>query len=177
MFVFLAMITVFILYLPQPLTSNYLQNVKLLTKPQIGLLGSIGNIGNALAAIALGGINPAVGLLFGQASVVIYSFILWQTSNFSLFGVAYFILGGYRLARIMITSVIRTFVDDHEVGLGFGVLETACGLSIILAPILAGFLFNIDSSLPYKVSIYLISLLIILTAAFVLINKNITKKQ
>ncbi len=167
MFVILAMITVFILYLPQPLTSNYLQNVKLLTKPQIGLLGSIGNIGNALAAIALGGINPAVGLLLGQASVLIYSFILWQTSNVSLFGVAYFILGGYRLARIMITSVIRTFVDDHEVGLGFGILETACGLSIILAPILAGLLFNIDSALPYKASILLVILLIILSVVFV----------
>lgn len=166
MFVGLAMLTVFILYLPQPLTSNYLQNVKLLSKSQIGLLGTIGNTGNAFAALVLGGIHPTIGLIVGQLSVAAYSLILWKTDQFGIFGIAYFILGGYRLARNMITSKIRSFVNDREVGLAFGILETACGMSVILAPLLAGLIYKLDATLPYKLAIPLTLCLIPLTIIF-----------
>ena len=49
--IFLAM---FVMYLPQPLTPRFLQNERGLSLESIGLLGSIGNLGNTLLALALG---------------------------------------------------------------------------------------------------------------------------
>ncbi len=50
----LVFITMFALYLPQPLTPNYLQNQQNFPLQTIGQLGAAGSLGNALIMLGLG---------------------------------------------------------------------------------------------------------------------------
>ncbi len=159
----LMFFTMFALYLPQPLTPNYLQNVHRVDTQWIGILAAIGNLGNALVTLILGSMNPVRGFLAGQLLVGIFSFTMWRGTNAAWFGIGYFCLGGYRLCRSMALANTRPLVRATEVGLAFGMIETANAAAIILAPVLAGFLYN--QSPP---SIYAIALLCI--AAVMLIN-------
>jgi len=159
----LMFFTMLALYLPQPLTPNYLQNVHRVDTQWIGILAAIGNLGNALVTLFLGSMNPVRGFLAGQLLVGIFSFTMWRGTNAAWFGIGYFCLGGYRLCRSMALANTRPLVRATEVGLAFGMIETANAAAIILAPVLAGFLYN--QSPP---SIYAVALLCI--AAVMLIN-------
>ena len=166
-FLGLSFITMLVLYLPQPLTSNFLQNQQGLSKSTIGLLGAFGSLGNAFATLVLGNISPFMGLMIGQVWVAFFSAtFLWGNSPF-WFGLGYFFFGGYRLARSMSLAYARPMVHQSQTGLLFGVIETVNSFSVILAPVIAGFLYNFNPMLIYKVSLVAI-LVIFCTNLFVL---------
>jgi MFS family permease len=162
----LAFFVVMVLYLPQPLTSNYLQNEQHLSAAAIGTLGTIGNIGNTFATLILGGMNATAGMITGILMVAVYSSSLFWGAKSWVFGIGFFMLGGYRLSRSMMIARIRSVIRDHEVGLAFGILETINGAAIILTPVLAGVLYQVNPKIIYLISLPCLFILLIAVILF-----------
>jgi len=164
----LVAITIFVLYLPQPFIPNYLQNEKLLELDRIGQLGSIGNLGNAIIILSLGRFNSVFGYLFGQLLVILSMLMFWRGNQPVWFGLGYFLLGGYRLTRVMLVAYARPLIHAADVGRAFGYLETVNSTAIILAPLAAGFLYDLDPELLFGSSVFLILAIFIVNSFFML---------
>jgi MFS family permease len=169
--VFLGMIfiTILSMYLPQSFTPSFLQNQHELSRSTIGILGAIGNLGNAFATLVLGNISPYLGMVIGQLWVAIFAGVfLWGESTW-WFGLGYFFFGGFRLYRSMILAEARTMVHPGQTGLLYGIIETTAAFSVILAPVIAGFLYNHNPTLMYESA--LIAVLIMMTANILYLRK------
>ena len=151
----------FAMNLPQPLTPNFLQNQRQLSLVSIGQLGSLGSLGNAILMLLLGNLPGQVGLLLGQVSMGLFSLLLWQGTGLIWYGLGYFFIGGYRLCRSMVLALARPLVHPEQVGLAFGTIETINGLTIILAPLAAGILYQYEPGMIYPISLGLIIITII----------------
>lgn len=157
----------FAMYLPQPLSSNYLQNQHHLGLAEIGRLGSVASVGIVVLSLALGSLSSRLGLLLGQVALGLFALFLWRGSGLTWFTVGYFLLGGYRLARTMAVAHARSLVRAHNVGLAYGMIETANASAVVLAPWLAGQLYERQPTMMYSTSLGLIFISILITALFV----------
>jgi DHA1 family tetracycline resistance protein-like MFS transporter len=160
-FLGLGLVVMMALYLPQPFTPKFLQDVRGLSLESIGLLGTIGGIGNTVLSILLGFLDARLGFILGQVSVGIYSVLIWQMNGYNWFAISYFLLGGFRASRSLFMAQIRPLVHESQMGLAYGISESVLGLTGIIAPILAGFLYQRD-----KASIYPLACLAIIACIF-----------
>ncbi len=64
----------------------------------------------------------------------------------------------------MLAAFGRHLVEPNKLGLAFGFLESANSFSIILAPLLAGFLYAKNPESIYQVTIILVGVILILNA-------------
>jgi MFS family permease len=156
----------FVMYLPQPLTPRFLQNERGLSLESIGLLGSIGNLGNSVLALVLGQFAARTGFLLAQASVAVFSVLLWNGTGLAWYAFGFFILGGYRSARSLIFAEVRPLIHSAQMGLAYGVAETFNSMAIMLAPLLAGVLYTQEPGRVYWVSAGLIAVMVIVTGIF-----------
>jgi MFS family permease len=161
--IFLAM---FVMYLPQPLTPRFLQDVRGLSLERIGLLGSIGSLGNTLLALLFGQLAARTGFLLAQVTVAAFSLLLWKGTGLGWYALGYFLLGGFRSARSLIYAQIRPMIHSAQMGLAYGVAETFSSLAIMLAPLLAGVLYIQEPVRVYPISIGLIVGTLVLTGIF-----------
>lgn len=153
----------FSMYLAQPLTPNYLTDVRGFTFTDAGVIFTAGALGNAIINIILGRINPRIAYPIAQASVALFVLLVWNGTGLGWFVAGYFLLGGFRAARPLVSAQSRELVQESQMGLTFGILETVSAVIFILTPILAGFLFVRDPSLPYPLSLGLIAVSIVAT--------------
>jgi len=160
-FLILTAITMFAVYLPQPLTPNFLQNQQQLSRTTIGILGAMGSLGNAVAMLVFGNLNAFTGFIIGQVWVLIFTAIYLKGNSAIWFGLGYFFMGGYRLCRSMVLAVSRSLVHPGQTGMAFGMIETANSVAVITAPILAGVLYNKAPYSMYSVSGWLITAVIL----------------
>ncbi len=157
----LAFLTVVALYLVIPLTPNYLKNVQELTIQQIGWLGSIACLGNVVIYLALGNLKPVIGFLAGQPLMIIYVLLIWKGTAFWMYGLGYFLASGYRLTRSMLLATAKSVIHPADTGLAFGLLESVNGLGVVLAPAMAGLLYDRTPDLMYKVGLILIAIVVL----------------
>lgn len=162
-FIFIAM---FVAYLPQPLSSNFLHNVRALSYSQIGQLGSISALGMVMMSMTLGRLNTRVGFMAGQAAIAIFTLLLWRGNSLLLFAAGYFFLGGFRISRTLGSAKSNEMVDQSRMGLAYGLTETVFSSATMLAPPLAGYLYEINPSLTYSVSFGLIIVSMMLSAVY-----------
>ena len=155
-FLALGFFVMMAIYLPQPFTSKFLQDVRGLSLEQIGFLGTIGGAGNTALSFLLGFLDARLGFILGQVSVGMYSVLLWQMNGYGWFAVSYFMLGGFRASRSLFMAQIRPLVHESQMGLAYGISETVLGLTGILAPITAGFLYERDTISIYPVAFFAI---------------------
>lgn len=160
-FIALGFLVMLATYLPQPFTSKFLQEVRGLNLSQIGLLGTLGGAGNTTLTFLLGFLDARLGFLLGQVGVGMYSLLLWQANSYGWFAAAYFLLGGFRAVRSLFMAQIRPLVHESQMGLAYGFSETILGLTGILAPVAAGFLYA-----RAPISIYPVALVAILLSIF-----------
>ncbi len=139
---FLGFLGLFFMVFTQNFTSVYLIDFKSINLQQIGYLGTIGSIGNVIFALTLGHLSSKIGFLLSFPLTLLFPILLLLGKNFVWYGLAYFSFGGYRLARSMLLAYSREFVHSRETGLAYGIIETANGLAIILAPPLCGIVYN-----------------------------------
>ncbi|HWQ46078.1 MAG TPA: MFS transporter [Longilinea sp.] len=170
-------LTLFALYLPQPLTPNFLQDVRGLSSQGIGVLGSIGNLGNAVVALTLGSLLPAWGMIIGQFLVAGAAIAFWQGTGVIWYGLGYFLFSGYRLVNMMILAFIRPSIPPQNTGLVFGFVATINGLAIILAPMVAGLLFDQRPVLIYTTALGALMLSLISTGIALLFMKKRRQNQ
>jgi MFS family permease len=159
-------LAIFAMYLPQPLTPNFLSNQGGLDLSQIGILFSVSSIGVVVMNLVLGSLPALRGFLFGQIAVGIFTLILWLGSGLSWYLVGFFLLGGYRTARNLGMAQVRELVPSAKMGLAFGLSETVSGSAVILAPLLSGYLYTINPTLMYTVGLGLILVSLIMSARF-----------
>ncbi len=161
-FLGITMVTIFVLYLPSPLSPNFLKNQMVLSESTIGLLGAFGSLGNAMAVLIFGNLQPLLAFFIGQVWVLLCTLLFIKGTSPVWFGLGYFFLGGMRLSKTMILTITRSLIHPGETGLAYGMVETACAIAVILAPILAGALYKQDAWLIYKVPFFAILAVMIL---------------
>ncbi|MGH8247961.1 MAG: MFS transporter, partial [Gammaproteobacteria bacterium] len=161
-FLSILFVATFVMFLPQPLTPNYLQNERGISLGLMGWIGSVGGIGNVAFNLLLGRMNPRLGFILGQACVGLFALLLWKGGSFLWYALGYFLLGGFRAARILAFAQIRVLVHPAHMGLAYGIAEAVNAFAMILSPLLAGYLYE-----QSPVSIYPISLGLLLFAMLI----------
>lgn len=147
---------VFSMHISQPLTPNYLANVRNFEFTDTGLIFSVGALGNAVLNVLLGRLNPRKAFPIAQGFVALFVLFVWNGTGIGWFLAGYFLLGGFRASRPLTSSLARELVQESQMGLTFGILETVNAIIFIVTPTLAGFLFTLDPSLPYPLSLGLL---------------------
>src|SRR5574341_812266 len=163
-FVLAYFLATFAMYLPQPLSPNFLQNQRSLGLVQIGQLYSISSIGIVVLNLILGQLNASLGFLIGQVTVGLFALILWKGNSFVWYGLAYLLLGGFKSARVLATAQIRSIVSKSNMGLAFGLAETVTAIALFLAPPLAGYFYARDPLKIYALSLAAIACSVLLSA-------------
>jgi len=161
--IFLAILTVF---LPQPLAANFLRNQRSVSISQIGQLGSLGALGGVIVMLIFGHMSAINALLIGQIGVMIFALALWQGVSMIWYGIGYIFLGGFRLCNAMVVALVRPVVREREVGLAFGFVGSVSSLSIMVAPVIAGLLYDFRPVAIFPVAIVGLFLTITLTLVF-----------
>lgn len=152
-FLALGFVVIFATYLPQPFTPKFLEEIRHLSLGQIGLLGTLGGAGNAILSIGLGTLNARLGFLLGQGTVWASTLLLWQSHAYGWFALAFFLLGGFRAGRSLFMAQVRPLVHQSQMGLAYGIAETAGSAATFVAPIAAGFMYDKDPALIYPVAL------------------------
>jgi MFS family permease len=148
-------------YLPQPLTSNFMQDYRHLTLSQIGTLGSIGSLGNAFLAIVLGTINARIGFLAGQLAVLLASMIIWKGTGLPWYMLGYFFLGGFRVCKSLSMALTRPLIHASQMGIAYGFIETVSSVAIIIAPPIAGMIYQQQPEMIFIIGALTIGLIFI----------------
>jgi len=146
----------FAMYLAQPLTPNFLKETRHLSLSQTGWVFSAGALGNALLTVAVSQFKPRHGFILGQLCVALFAALMWMGSGLPAFMLAHFLLGGFRAARPMAQAQARELVHPSQMGLMYGTIETAYSIIFIVAPPLAGVLFERDPFFIYPLAFGLI---------------------
>ena len=157
---------IFAMYLSQPLTPNFLTDVRRLSLSETGLIFTAGALGNSLMAIVLSRVPPRRGFLIAQALVILFAWLIWKGLNLPIFMLGYFLLGGFRAGRPMIMAQARELVHDSQMGLTYGIMETISAVIFVLTPPIAGLLFEYDPKIVYPLSIGLIVISILVSYFF-----------
>jgi len=165
-FVFVSFIAMFSMFLPQTLTPNFLQNEHGVSLFWLGRLGSIGSLGNAVFNLVIGQMNIGLGFILSQISVCLFAGMLWQGNHLFWYGLGFFLLGGYRSARMLAFAHVRSLIHQSQMGLAYGVAETFNSLAILLAPSLAGFLYEGAPASIYPISLGLMAFSILVSLIF-----------
>lgn len=160
------MLVVFALYLPQPLTPNFLQNQAGLSVAQIGNLFALSSIGVVLLNLVLGHLDGRLGYLLGQVCVGLYALLVWRSSGLFGLGAGMLLLGGYRPVRVLAAAQIRRLVPSARMGLSFGLSETASSLATIAAPVLAGYLYAVNPASIFPAALTLIAAALSISLVF-----------
>jgi MFS family permease len=160
----LIFLATFCMYLPQPLSQNFLLNQRSVSLIQIGWLISCRSLGVVLFNLVIGHLNPRKGYLISQALVAGFTVFLWLGTGFPWYMLGYFLMGSYMTARTMASAQGRALVESSRMGLAYGTIETVSALAVILAPPIAGLLYNINPPLVYPVSLGLIMVALLCTA-------------
>lgn len=156
----------FSMHLAQPLTPNYLEDVRGITLGNTGLIFSMGALGNAVLAVTLSRLNPRGGFLIAQALVILFALCLWWGTSLPVFALGYFLLGGFRAARPLFMAQARELVPASQMGLTYGTIEMVNAMIFIITPVVAGYLFKPDPTLVYQIGIMLIALSIVVSYIF-----------
>jgi len=156
-FVMVFAFAIFAMYLPQPLTPNFLKGVRHLTLTETGWVFSAGALGNSLLAFAFSRVKPRSGFLAAQFLVALFAVLIWRGTGLPIFLLGYFLLGGFRAARPMAMAQARGLVHTSQMGLAYGTMETVSSTIFIISPPIAGFVFERDPFLVYPLAIGLIA--------------------
>ncbi len=159
-------LTIIALSTPQQLTSVYLQDVHHLSLQQIGLTGTFAGIGGAVILFALGSAPALAGMIASQALLGLFCLFMWRGQNAAVFYIGYLFVGGSPLYRSMAAATVRPLVKTSDMGLAYGLVETGNALAVILAPLVAGFLYHYQPESVYTISLIALVVMITLTVGW-----------
>ena len=155
-YLLLTFFVMFGLYLPQPLTPNYLQNLRGISLVVMGQLISMRSLGVVAFNIILGHFNARLGYLLAQVCMGLFAALIWLGTGLPVFMAGYLLMGSYITARGLVLAQGRMLVHAHNMGIAYGSLETIMSLGIVLGPPLAGYLYTLNPDSIYFTSLALI---------------------
>jgi hypothetical protein len=141
------------MYLPQPLTVNFLQNEQQVNIGWIGVLIAARSLGVVLLNLTLGRKNARYAYLVTQAGVGLFVLLIWRGNGILYYLAGYLLLGAYQTSRSLAAAQGRALVEDHEMNIAYGLIETVSSLAVILAPPLAGVLYAQNPTWVYTASL------------------------
>jgi len=159
-------IAVFSMYLAIPLSQNFLQNERGINLAQMGVLISARSVGVVLLNLTLGQLNARIGFLLTHLCMAFFSILLLRGNGFYAYLVGYLLMGSYTTARSLITAQGRSLAQASNMGVAYGMIETAAASAIILASPLAGILYAKNPNLIYSTSLVLIIAALIVAIFF-----------
>ena len=80
--------------------------------------------------------------------------------------IGYLLMGGYQTARSLSNAQVRSLVTAADMGISYGTVEAVNSTAIIVAPLLAGFLYSFNPEVIYLGSFFLIIIAILATIIF-----------
>ena len=155
-YVFLTFLIMFGMYLPQPLSQNFLQNERQVDLETIGQLIAARSIGIVVLNLILGQLNARVGMLISQVSMGLFAVFIWLGTGFPFYIAGYLLIGSFITARGLVIAQGRVLVNSANVSMAYGVLETIIAITMVLGPPAAGALYAIHPELTYSVSLCVI---------------------
>jgi len=162
-FLLVVFFVAFVLYLPQPLSPNFLQNQRQVNLIQMGQMIALSGLGVVVLTLVLGHLNGRLGLLLAQVAMAAFALFIWQGNGMGWYLAAYFFMGSYRTARSLAIAQGKSLLHDAHMGLGYGMIEVAIAASIVVAPPLAGWLYAQNPHWIYSISLSLIGVALLLT--------------
>ena len=156
-YILLIFFITFGMYLPQPLSQNYLQNEKGVGLVAIGQLLSVRSTGIVVLNLILGHLNARLGYLLSQVGMVFATLFIWLGSGFPAYMAGYLLMGSYITGRGLAIAQGRVLVQAANMGRAYGMLETAMASAMVLGPPLAGLLYEINPDLIYITGLVLIA--------------------
>lgn len=172
----IILVVMFALYLPYPLTSNFLQNERNLSLSNIGILGSALSVASVLLILLLGHLHPLKVFVIGQVAMISFCLLIWKGTSLPWYVLAYFLVGGFRLSASLKSALVRPFVGSHEVGLAFGITEAIGHLAFVLAPIFSGYLYDKNPESMYTVGLIVLGVSVVLTLLIMRFKGAFTKR-
>ncbi|HEX9019581.1 MAG TPA: MFS transporter [Anaerolineaceae bacterium] len=163
---FIIFFTIIALSTPEQLTSMYLQDVHHLSLQQIGLTGTFAGIGGAVILFALGNVPALAGMIAGQALLGLFCLFMWRGQNAAVFYIGYLFASGYRLFHSMAAAAVHPLVKTSNIGLAYGLVELGNALAVILAPLVAGFLYHAQPESVFTISMAALVVMITLTVGW-----------
>ncbi len=149
-------LTTFAMYLPQPLTPNFLKGERGLSIVQMGWVGTAGSAGNFALNLLLGSLNARTGFILGQVLVGLFSLAIWKGTGIPFYMLGYFLLGGFRAARMLAFAQVRSVILQAQMGLAYGIAETLGSLAVIVAPLISGAMYEGAPESVYPLSLILL---------------------
>jgi len=156
-YLLLTFFVMFGLYLPQPLTPNFLQNLHGVSLVVMGQLISMRSLGVVAFNIVLGHFNARLGYLLAQICMGLFAGLIWLGGGLPAYMLGYMLMGSYITARGLVLAQGRTLVHATNMGMAYGSLETVMSLAIVFGPPLAGFLYERNPNSIYFISLALIA--------------------
>ena len=156
------------LYIGMPLAPNFMRNVAGWPVDRIGLLGSLYALGLTALSPTLGRLSarhPIRGLAAGQA-------LVWASLGLLLIGAqglpaiafaAFFLRGGYGACRSLAGAQIAGHASAENRGTAFGLAESSVASAQMVAPYLAGWLYDVLAAGPILAGLALIPVGLLLT--------------
>lgn len=155
-FLLITALTVFALFLGTPLAPNYLQEVHQLPLETIGLIGSALEMAIVVFSLVLPRLGPRQGLLIAHVLVALGLLGLWRGSGAVWLGIGFTLTGALRTSRILLVAQADTYVPRAQIGLAYGVLETVASTMLVLGAPIAGLLYEMDPTFPFRAALVLI---------------------
>ena len=72
----------------------------------------------------------------------------------------------------MVLAIARTFIHPRQTGLAYGMVETVNSVAVILAPILAGYIYDQNPYMIYRISLVMVSVVIAFNILILVIMKR-----
>jgi len=160
-FLIIIFLAVFAMYLPQPLSQNFLQNERGISSLFLGFLIAMRGAGVVINNLVLGRLNARLGFIIAQINLAIAFLLLWLGANMGWYLGAYFLIGSYFTARSLAAAQGKAFVPANSMGLAYGLLEMIFALAAIIAPPIAGLIYRSNPSSVYTVGLVCMAVVII----------------
>ena len=156
------------LYIGIPLAPNFMRNVAGWPVDRIGLLGSLYALGLTALSPTLGRLSarhPTRGLLVGQVLVWASLGLLFISAQGlpAIAFAAFFLRGGYGACRSLAGAQIAGHASAENRGAAFGLAETSVASAQMVAPYLAGWLYDVLPAAPIFAGLVLIPAGLLLT--------------
>jgi MFS family permease len=167
LYLLLVFLMVFAVYLPFPLTANYLHNSHAISFSLLGILGALTSLGYVILALLTGHIKPEINILLSQILMIFFCWLIYQGNGIFIFSLAYLFASSFRYLRSMVIAFSRQLIRKKNTGLAFGVIETVSAIGYTIAPVAAGFIAAYNPRNLYPIS-FIILILTLLSSIFAL---------
>jgi DHA1 family multidrug resistance protein-like MFS transporter len=169
----LSVVVFLALYLGQPFAPNYLQEVVGIDLSWIGFMGSAYALGATVLGVVLGRLSEGIsGFILGQALVGVSLILMLNTAAIPMLSVAFFLRGAYNACKALALGLAGQVMGETNAGLAYGLLNSAIGTSMVVAPYVAAWLYTARPDLPFLAAAGMIAVTMVLSVLFLRVENE-----